>query len=93
MFFKKKTVVYLSYDEADFEKAKSLLIDAKIKFYEYQAEEMPVVCCGAGLDPRKLNSDGKQRLVYRISVATEDEQKALGLLKGQVLEIRTVHGF
>ncbi len=87
MLFSKKSVVYLSDDEADFEKAKSLLDSAEIEYKEYIAEEMPAVGCGSRINPARF-SNPKDIVYYRISIKSEDEIKALTVLKDKVKKIK-----
>ena len=83
MLFSKKTVVYLSSDETDYNLAKSLLEKEKILFYEFVSEEMPVCGCGARINPARL---GKQNdlMIYRLSVNSEEAEKAVTVLQGNV---------
>jgi hypothetical protein len=83
MFFKKKTAVYLSSDEADFKLAKEILKKEQILYYEYAAEEMPVAGCGARINPARLNNP-VERMVFRLSVVSEDVEKAVNVLQGKV---------
>lgn len=83
MFFKKKTVVYLSSDESDYYEAKKLLDHEMVRYYEFVAEEMPVCGCGARINPARLNNH-HDVMVYRLSVLAEDVQKALEILLGKV---------
>ena len=71
MFFKKKTAVYQSSDEDDFNLAKSLLEKEQIRYYEYAAEEMPVAGCGARIHPARLGKH-VNLMTFRISVASEN---------------------
>ncbi len=83
MFFKKKTAVYLSSDEADFNLAKEILKKEQIRYYEYAAEEMPVAGCGARINPARLNKD-LNLMTFRLSVVPEDVENALQTLQGKV---------
>lgn len=83
MFFKKKTAVYLSSDEADFNLAKEILKKKQIRYYEYAAEEMPVAGCGARINPARLNKQ-LNLMTFRLSVGPEDVENALQTLQGKV---------
>ncbi|WP_406017402.1 hypothetical protein [Succinivibrio sp.] len=83
MFFKKKTAVYQSSDEEDFNLAKSLLEKEQIRYYEYAAEEMPVAGCGARIHPARLNKQ-INLMTFRISVASENIERAILALQGKV---------
>ena len=83
MFFKKKTAVYLSSDEADFNLAKEILEKEQIRYYEYAAEEMPVAGCGARINPARLNKH-LNLMTFRLSVVPEDVEKAIHALQSKV---------
>ena len=83
MFLKKKTAVYLSTDESDFNLAKEILDKEHIKYYEFASEEMPVAGCGARINPARLNNP-LDLTIYRLSVAEEDVEKAITVLQGNV---------
>ncbi|MBP5243097.1 MAG: hypothetical protein J6Z28_00055 [Succinivibrio sp.] len=88
MFLKKKTAVYLSSDEADFNIAKDILEKDHIRYYEYVAEEVPLVCCGAGINPARFNNH-IEKMIYRLSVVPEDVDKAVSVLQGNVKFVLT----
>ena len=83
MFLKKKTAVYLSADETDYNLAKEILEKEHIKYYEFASEEMPVVGCGARINPARVNNH-LDLMIYRLSVAPEDVEKAITVLQGNV---------
>lgn len=90
MFFKKKTAVYLSSDEADFNLAKEILKKEQIRYYEYAAEEMPVAGCGARINPARLNKH-LNLMTFRLSVVPEDVENALQTLQGKVKFVLNGH--
>ena len=83
MFLEKKTAVYLSTDETDYNLAKEILEKEHIKYYEFASEEMPVVGCGARINPARVNNH-LDLMIYRLSVAPEDVEKAITVLQGNV---------
>ena len=86
----KKTLVYRSKDQADWEKAKELLAENGIEFFPFAAQESPVPGCGGKVDPRKfLNPKPVPTTVYRIEVAAENKEKAGRILNGKVQPVRS----
>ena len=83
MFLKKKTAVYLSTDETDYNLAKEILEKEHIKYYEFASEEMPVVGCGARINPARVNNH-LDLMIYRLSVAPEDVEKAITVQQANV---------
>lgn len=86
----KKTLVYRSKDEKDWEKAKDLLAEAGIEAFPFAAQESPIPGCGAKVDPRRfLNRNPVPSTIYRIEVAVENKERAGSVLDGKVLPIRS----
>ncbi|WP_031492945.1 hypothetical protein [Succinivibrio dextrinosolvens] len=88
MFLTKKTAIYLSSDESDYNLAKEILEKEHIKYYEFASEEMPVVGCGARINPARVNNH-LDLMIFRLSVAPEDVEKAITVLQGNVRFVLT----
>lgn len=86
----KKTIVYRSKDQADWEKAQELLKNANIESWPFTAQESPIPGCGSKVDPRSfLNKKPVPDKIYRIEVSVADQEKAKSVLDGQVLPVRS----
>ncbi len=88
MFLKKKTAVYLSSDESDYNLAKEILDKEHIRYYEFVSEEMPVLGCGARINPARFDNH-IERMIFRLSVVPEDVESAVSVLQGNVKFVLT----
>ncbi|MBR2067807.1 MAG: hypothetical protein IJ875_06075 [Solobacterium sp.] len=81
----KKVLIYQSKDEEDYHKAISLLEEASIDHEVWQSKEPPLASCGVKVDVRSfLKKEPIKKVIYRIEVKKEDEEKALAILNGKV---------
>lgn len=86
----RKTVVYRSKDEADWNKARALLHDAGIKHSAWKSEEPPVGGCGSKLDIRSFGRAGNiPKTIFSIEVDRADQKPAAEVLSGRVLKPRS----
>ena len=81
----KQVRVYRSKDQADWEKAQTLLAEAGIPATPFVTQEVSGTGCGAKIDPRTfLNKTPLQKVVFHIDVAAADEERAKAVLSGRV---------
>lgn len=81
----KQTRVYRSKNQADWEKAQTLLLEAGIAFTPFVTQEVSGTGCGAKIDPRSfLNRTEVPKVIFHIDVAAADERKAQDVLRGKV---------
>ena len=89
---RRKSVVYRSKLEDDWNVAQKLLEEAGIEFKQIATEEVPVGGCGCKIDPRRF-ADGAAKNVpkriYRIEVAEADKERADAVLAGKVQPVRS----
>lgn len=86
----RKTIVYRSKDEEDWNKAQKLLHDAGIKCEAWKSEEPPVGGCGCKIDVRSFASGKKiPRNIFSIEVRKEFGKMAQDALSGKVLPPRS----
>ena len=75
----KQTRVYRSKNQADWEKAQTLLREAGIAFTPFVTQEVSGTGCGAKIDPRTfLNKTEVPKVIFHIDVAAADESRAAG---------------
>lgn len=89
----KKTLVYQSKNQQDYEKAQELLREAGIDMKAWATQETPVGGCGCKIDVRKV-AGGKDvpKEIFHIEVAQKDGEQAAATLKDRVLPVRN-YGF
>ena len=86
----RKSIVYRSKDEADWNEAKRLLAEAGIEHYPVTTEEVQAAGCGGKVDPRKFLAKGEvPSTIYRIEVAKADRERAEKVLEGKVQPVRS----
>ena len=81
----KQTRVYRSKNQADWEKAQTLLREADIAFTPFVTQEVSGTGCGAKIDPRTfLNKTEVPKVIFHIDVAAADDSRAQTVLRGRV---------
>lgn len=81
MFAFNKAVIYSSKDQLEWEKKQEILKNAGIEFQNFVNEELPLVGCGAKIDPRDFASKKERsKTIYQILVDKKFKELALKLI-------------
>jgi hypothetical protein len=86
----RKETVYCSKDREDWEKARSLLDAAGLRYQAWESEEAPVGGCGGKIDHRTFMNGKKTvpKTIFRIQISLPDAPAAKAALEGQVKPVQ-----